>query len=134
MKPSYKVIASFLLLTLCYSSCLFATESTEQSTEIEELARQFKTDLDDALDLAESILAKDTTNAETWYWKGRIHGQMASRNFLTALSHAAKSESAFQQAVKLKPDDLKYLRALSRFYITAPAIAGGNIGLSLIHI
>ena len=127
MKPCYKKLASYLLLTVFYTSCLFATENTVQPTEIEELARLTESDLDDALDLTESMIAKDNSDAEVWYWKGRIHAQMASRNYFTALHHAGESESAFQEAVRLEPDNIKYLISLSSFYISAPAIAGGDV-------
>jgi tetratricopeptide (TPR) repeat protein len=82
-------------------------------------------------DRAESSCRKavllDPNNSHFHLWLGRVYGEKADRaNFLAAASLAGKVRAEFERAVQLNPQDVDARLDLAEFYISAPAIVGGD--------
>ncbi len=85
-------------------------------------------DLDEAEEMIEAVLKQEPKLAHAHFIAGRIMGRQASEAFLSALSYAKKSLTAFKTAAELEPDNLEYQMGVFRFYINAPSFAGGDLG------
>lgn len=77
-------------------------------------------------DLADDGVDEYPQSAQIWYLRGRIQANQAMNSIFSALSHAKKSLTSFEQAVALQPKELVYLNGLLGFYQGAPSIAGGS--------
>ena len=84
-------------------------------------------DADRVEDLADKAVKQYPNAAQLWYLRGRIHANQASKSVFSALSHAKKALSSFQQASSLNPEEVVYLNGVFGFYLNAPSIAGGDI-------
>jgi Flp pilus assembly protein TadD len=82
----------------------------------------------DAVVLAEKATLLDGTKAEYFSQLGMALGmRMGEVGFMQQAMMAGRLKQAFAKAVELDPNDLAGLIGLARFYVQAPAIAGGSL-------
>jgi tetratricopeptide (TPR) repeat protein len=75
--------------------------------------------------IAVAIAPDDSDNQ---LWLGRAYGQQASRaNLISAFSLARRVHTAFEQSVRLNPNNLQALIDLGTFYVLAPGTVGGGL-------
>ena len=122
MKKINSMIAVFMVVV--HFPVAQAQSSVEASTT--QIAGLIDTDIDKAEAMIEALLEKAPTNPEAHFLCGRIMGRQASDAIFSALSYAGKSLKCFKTAVSLAPTDVRYRQGLLRFYLGAPAIAGGS--------
>ncbi|WP_414829611.1 hypothetical protein [Alteromonas sp. H39] len=109
------------------------TEAQAQSaveTSLTRVTALIETDIDKAETLIEGLLEDAPANPEVHFLCGRIMGRQASDAIFSALSYAGKSLDCFKAAVSLAPSSVRYQQGLLRFYLGAPAIAGGSEALA----
>ncbi len=83
---------------------------------------------DQAVAACESALQTLSGSAEAQDWMGRAYGMKADRSGpLAGFKLAHKVSAAFEQAVKLDPDNGAAVNDLSEFYINAPSVVGGGM-------
>jgi tetratricopeptide (TPR) repeat protein len=76
----------------------------------------------------EKAMTEDPQNSGYQDWLGKAYGRRAEESsFLTALSYANKTRTAFERAVALDPANLEALSDLFEYYLQAPGIVGGGV-------
>lgn len=81
-----------------------------------------------AVELAEKATILDSTQAAYFSQLGMALGiRMSEVGFMQQAMMAGKLKQAFSKAVELDPNDLGGLMGLVRYYLQAPAIAGGSL-------
>jgi tetratricopeptide (TPR) repeat protein len=82
---------------------------------------------DQAVTACESALQTLSNSSEAQDWMGRAYGMKADRSGpLAGFKLAHKVSAAFEQAVKLDPNNGPAVNDLSEFYISAPSVVGGG--------
>ncbi len=80
-----------------------------------------------AIHWLEQATASAPNNSDYYFWLGRAYAIKVQRVGLLKKAGAAKQiKNAFEQAVKLNPDNLEARMALLQFYAFAPGIIGGS--------
>lgn len=80
-----------------------------------------------AIQWLEQAKAAETSNSDYYFWLGRAYAIKVQRVGLLKKAAAARQiKNAFEQAVKLNPDNLEARMALLQFYAFAPGIIGGS--------
>ena len=80
-----------------------------------------------AIDSAEKAVALAPNNAQAQFWLGNSYGShIGEVGMLSKMSMAPKLRDAFEQTVKLDPNNLDARESLLQFYLQAPSIAGGG--------
>lgn len=83
--------------------------------------------LDEAEEAFEALGETLKQNPELhMHWGALLCDQAQAASMFSALGYAKDCAKHFAEAVKLKPDNLDYRRALFEFYVSAPGIAGGG--------
>jgi tetratricopeptide (TPR) repeat protein len=89
-------------------------------------------DLKRAVDTLELAAALSPADSTIQMWLGRAWGGRAETAFaLAAFGYARKSREAFENAVRLDPENTDALDDLFAFYIEAPPVVGGGIEKAL---
>lgn len=82
----------------------------------------------DAIELAEKATTLDSTKPEYFSQLGMALGtRMGEVGFMQQAMMAGQLKKAFSKAVELDPNDVGGLIGLSRYYSSAPEIAGGSM-------
>lgn len=84
-------------------------------------------DLDEAEKWVERALKGSQEDAEVHYTLAQIKGLQAQSAIFSKLSLARQSKKAFEKAVELEPDSVKYLQGLLTYHLSAPSLAGGSM-------
>ena len=113
-----------IAVTLLLSGALNANAA--DSVLVNAITAEMPHNLDKAEALIVSALKSDPDNAELQFLCGRIMGRQAENAFISALSYAKKSLNCLTTSVTLAPTNIDYRMGLIRFYLGAPAIAGGD--------
>lgn len=81
----------------------------------------------EALEMVESLLAKDPDNADLYTWKGNIMGSMAQGSPLDMMKYGMGAMQAFEKALELDPNHAMahFGRGVGR--LMAPEGFGGNL-------
>ncbi len=83
---------------------------------------------DHAVAACENALQTLASNSDAQDWMGRAYGMKADRSGpLAGFKLAHKVVAAFEQAVRLDPNNGAAVNDLSEFYINAPSIVGGGL-------
>ncbi len=91
------------------------------------LFEQFR-DLDAAEEHLERATELADNRAEYHFTLGRVYGAIAQNGgIFTGMKYAGKVKSEFIRSVELEPTSTVYRTALLRYYLQAPAIAGGSV-------
>jgi tetratricopeptide (TPR) repeat protein len=84
-------------------------------------------DLKRAVETLERAAALSPTDSTIQLWLGRAWGGRAETAFaLTAFGYAQKAREAFENAVRLDPENTDALGDLFDFYLEAPPVVGGG--------
>ncbi|MEM8489326.1 MAG: tetratricopeptide repeat protein [Pseudomonadota bacterium] len=95
------------------------------------LAKIYETiDLKEAGNWIEKAVAAQPDSAEVQYQLGVIRGAQAQNATFSALRLAKQSRKAFERAIEIAPESPIYVRGLIGFHLTAPSIAGGDLGVA----
>jgi tetratricopeptide (TPR) repeat protein len=87
---------------------------------------------DQAVAACEDALHTLSASTEAQDWMGRAYGMKADRSGpLAGFKLAHKVSAAFEQAVKLGPNNGAAVNDLSEFYINAPSVVGGGVDKAL---
>jgi tetratricopeptide (TPR) repeat protein len=82
----------------------------------------------DAVRECEAAVAVAPNNSDNQLWLGRAYGQQASRaNLFSAFSIARRVHTAFEESVRLDPNNIEALLDLGTFYVLAPGAVGGGV-------
>lgn len=125
-----KKITLWLAVALIAMPITAAQAESDVDTTLTRLTTLIETDIDKAETLVETLLEDAPTNPEAHFLCGRIMGRQASDAIFSALKYAGKSLDCFKAAVRLAPSNVRYQQGLLRFYLGAPAIAGGSEALA----
>jgi tetratricopeptide (TPR) repeat protein len=88
------------------------------------LACEFK----EAAHAFENSVAEQSENAEWRYWLGKTYARLAEVSGpLTASKNARRAQRNLEQAVKLDPQNQKYLGELFDFYVDSPEWFHGGL-------
>jgi len=87
----------------------------------------------DQLKLSKQVLKEDS---KYQFWLGQAYlGKLNNtQNFMEKGIIASRVREAFEKAVSLDPENLDARNSLAKYYLTAPAIAGGSTKKALEHI
>lgn len=81
----------------------------------------------DAEQWLEKAVKYDSANADYQHWYAGVSCNLATNaSMFSALGYARRCKNAYQNALKLAPDNPRSYIALGSFYVQAPAIAGGD--------
>lgn len=85
-------------------------------------------DWEKAVPLAERSVAAEPGNARFHYGLGQACGLAALRSgLLSRYGYARRSRAAYEKAVELDPQSLRFREALINYYAVAPSVAGGGM-------
>ncbi|NVK58150.1 MAG: tetratricopeptide repeat protein [Alteromonadaceae bacterium] len=128
----YRLLNTVLCCTLLIHLPVFAANDAPATAEamLAEVEQLMASDLDDAEELLEELLAKSPDSAAAHFLCGQVMGQQASNAIFSALSYAGKSLDCFKKAVELAPENPDYRFGLMIYYLSAPGIAGGDSDLA----
>jgi len=81
----------------------------------------------EALEMVDSLLAKNPDNADLYAWKGNIMGSMAQGNPMDMMKYGMGAMQAYEKALKLDPDNAMahFGRGMGR--LMAPPGFGGDL-------
>ncbi|MEA3420105.1 MAG: spore germination protein GerW family protein [Acidobacteriota bacterium] len=81
----------------------------------------------EALEMADSVIAKNPNNADLYAWKGNIMGSMAQGNPMNMMKYGMGAMQAYEKALKLDPDNAMahFGRGMGR--LMAPPGFGGDL-------
>ncbi|HEX4650854.1 MAG TPA: tetratricopeptide repeat protein [Granulicella sp.] len=83
---------------------------------------------DDAVRECEAAVAIAPNDSDNQLWLGRAYGQQASRaNLISAFSLARRVHAAFEESVRLDPNNTEAFLDLGTFYVLAPGAVGGGV-------
>jgi tetratricopeptide (TPR) repeat protein len=82
----------------------------------------------DAVRECETAVAVAPNDSDNQLWLGRAYGQQASRaNLFSAFALARRVHTAFEESVRLAPNNVEALLDLGTFYVLAPGAVGGGV-------
>ena len=90
-------------------------------------------DLDKAEEAADKAIQTFDTNPDMFLMHAEIMGRQAQNSVFSILAYAKKAKNSLEIAVKLAPNEPKYLQGLMTFHLFAPSIAGGDTEQALVH-
>ena len=125
-----KILTTGLAIAVMLMPFTAAQADSEVDTTLTRITALIETDIDRAETLVETLLEDAPANPEAHFLCGRIMGRQASDAIFSALKYAGKSLDCFKAAVRLAPTNVRYRQGLLRFYLGAPAIAGGSEALA----
>ena len=108
-----------LMIVLLWSCC-----SNAQRSDIEKLLNMEQ--YDQAEIISQQWIRDKPTDANAWFWHGRVMAVQASNSFFSAFSYANESLEAFKKAVELEPNNPMMVMGLVGYYRNAPGIVGGG--------
>jgi uncharacterized spore protein YtfJ len=79
-----------------------------KETSLSQVEKFFKEEkYSEALDMTDSLLAKDPNNAELHAWKGSVMGNLATGNPLNMMKYGMGAMQEFETALKIDPDNIR---------------------------
>jgi uncharacterized protein len=83
--------------------------------------------LEEAITAFESAVALEPTRSDSHYWAGRAYiEKLQSAGMAEKMTLAGKTRRALEKAIELDPKNVDARATLARYYLGAPAIAGGS--------
>lgn len=112
-----------------YSAVVQALNASPQKTPEQYnmlISALMEQDLDDAEDAAQDFIDAYSNDYRAYHTHASVMGAQASSSIFSALSYAKKAKVSLQKAVKIAPDNIAVYKALLKFHLMAPSIAGGD--------